>query len=162
MCPNTLRLYLAIIAVLAVYYFVYKKISRCACENFDALGTLVSPSHRTNSFSQAVFTGFYKGRRVEFQCSFFDKGDPRRFWIEPKIELAPQKLFLFDYPRPTKNTKLVGRKIFYSRSGFFKTESYYKVYSREEFVVILEELSEAAHRVETGVDFKTGKGAYEK
>jgi hypothetical protein len=135
----------------------------CASVNFDSLAALVNSSQRVTSFSQATFTGFYRGRRVELQCPFFDKGRSRTFIIEPLNAPARQKSFMLQYPRPTSNTQLKGAKVYYSPSGFFNTgDSYYKIYTREELVRILEELSEAAHKVESGADFKTGRSAYEK
>jgi hypothetical protein len=151
MCPNTLILYFVFIAVIAVHFFVYRRISQCASANFDILGTLVGSSQRTTSFFQATFTGFYKGRKIELRCPFFDKGSPRTFSIEPLQVPAPQKLFVLEYPRPTSNTQLKNNKIFFSPAGFFtKSESYYKIYGREEIIRILDELTEAAHYVESG------------
>jgi hypothetical protein len=115
------------------------------------------------SFSQATFTGFYKGRRVELQCPFFDKGRSRTFFVEPLNVQAEQKMFMLDYPRPTVNTQLKDKKVFYSPGGFLnKGDSYYKIYSREELVQILEELTEAAHNVETGISYKSKGHADEK
>jgi hypothetical protein len=163
MCPKTLQVYLALIAVIIVYYFVYRRISQCASANFDTLGTLVNSSQRVTSFSQATFTGFYKGRKVELQCPFFDKGRSRTFIIEPLNVPAQQKIFILQFPRPTRNTQLKGNKVFYSPGGFLnKGDSYYKIYSTEELVQILEELTDAAHNVETGISYRSKGHANEK
>jgi hypothetical protein len=163
MCPKTLQLYLFIIVVITIYYFAYRRIFKCVSANFDTLGTLIQSAQRVNSFYQAAFSGFYKGRRVELQCPFFDKGRSRTFLIEPLNAPAAQKLFVLEYPRPTGNTQLKGNKVFYSPGGFFnKGDSYYKIYSREELVRILEELTEAAHNVETGISYKSKGQTSEK
>ena len=156
MCPKTLQLYFAIIGVIIIYYFVYRRIFHCASVNFDTLATLVNSSQRVNSFSQATFAGIYKGRKVELQCPFFDKGRARIFSIEPLNAPPSKKMFMLQYPRPTRNTQLKGNKVFYSPEGFFnKGDSYYKIYSREELVQILEELVEGAHNVEIGITDKS-------
>jgi hypothetical protein len=156
MCPKTPELYLCcIIGVIIIYYFAYRRIFKCVSANFDTLGTLIQSSQRVNSFYQVTLSGFYKGRRVELQCPFFDKGGSRTFFVEPLNVRAEQKLFMLEYPRPTRNTQLKGNKVFYSHRAFFNTgDDYYKIYSREELVQILEELREAAHNVETGISYK--------
>jgi len=124
--------------------------------NFDTLGTLIQSSERVNSFYQANISGYYKGRRVELQCPFFEKGRSRIFFIEPLNVATAKKLFMLEYPRPTMNTQLKNNKVFFSPGVFFSTgESYYKIYSKEEFVQILDELTEAAHNVESGIIYKS-------
>jgi hypothetical protein len=151
MCPQTQFMYLAFAAVIIYSVFVYRKLFQVIAANFDTLGALLASSQRKRLFYKDTLTGFYKGRRVEFQCLFFEKGNPRTLSLEPKVIPNRQKKFMLSYPRPTRNTQWKGTKVVYSPAGFFRTsESYYTIYSKDEFVRMLDELSEAAQQVEAG------------
>jgi hypothetical protein len=152
MCPSMQRLQIlfALLAIAAA--FVYWRLFQAIAENFAALSVLLTGAERRTTFFSSCLEGLYKGRKVTLAYPHFDKGPNRIFSIEPRAIPVPQGAFLFSYPRPTPNTKWKGDKVVYSSGGFFVRagDSHFNVYGAEELRLILEELTEAAIKVESG------------
>jgi hypothetical protein len=93
--------------------------------------------------------GLYKGRKVRLNRSHSDNIN-RYFYVEMEVRFNPggQKLFMINYPRPTKNTILKGNSLIYKDK--FILFGGPTTYTKEEYSRILEELSEAAQKVEAG------------
>ncbi|MDD5437078.1 MAG: hypothetical protein PHX20_05995, partial [Candidatus Omnitrophica bacterium] len=70
------------------------------------------------------------------------------FYIEPMGNLKKQKLICLSYPRPTEDTFLRGRKLFYAEPIFRSRAD--KVYTAQEFADILGKLTRAAGIAEKG------------
>jgi len=152
MCPNTFLLYVAIFAAGIFAIYIYRRLFESIEINFITLSGLLQAPQKYSSFLRTYIEGYYKDRKVTLICPHFDEGKSRIFYIEPRRIPTPQKAFLFFYPRPTNNTQWKGRKIYYSPGGAIVRlrESYFAIYSREEYAQILEELTEAADKVESG------------
>lgn len=153
MCPSMQRFYIlfAIFGIIAAY--IYWRLFQAIAENFAMLGVLLAGAERRTTFFSSRLEGLYKGRKVTLIYPHFDKGPNRIFSIEPRAIPVPQKAFLLSYPRPTPNTKWKGDKVVYSSRGFFirASDSHFKVFGVEELRLILEELAEAAQKIEAGV-----------
>jgi hypothetical protein len=98
--------------------------------------------------------GYYKGRKVALSYST-SENNSNSFGpsIEPRI-IVKRKFFLFDNPSVTENTKLISNKIYYTEKGFYENLSSafawgnIRLYSGEEFLMMLEELTLAAEKLE--------------
>lgn len=152
MCPNRLFLYLFFLALSAVMFYIYRRLLACIRENLDTVSRLLQAPQREPSFLRAILSGYYKGRKVRIVFPYTDEGSPMVFSIEPRQIPHPQKTFLLSHPRPTSNTQWRGTKVYFSRAGisFRKAQSYYKIYREDELKEIIDELSEAAEKVESG------------
>jgi hypothetical protein len=105
--------------------------------------------------------GYYKGRKITMSYSMTQNNNNNFLGpsIEPKYILKKQKLFCLSYPKPTRNTVLMNNKIYFnnSRNSVRNFDWFWKnisLFSREEFVSILEELTQAAEIVEKNPDYK--------
>ncbi len=153
MCPSTQRFYIMLAVFIAIAYFVYRRMFDVIAENFETLGAMLTGAQRKTTFFSSNLEGYYKSRKVSLSYPHFDKGPHRRLSMEPRNIPIPQKAFMISYPRPTPNTQWKGDKVYYSTRGIFvrSTDSYLKVFASEELVGMLEELSEAAQKVEAGI-----------
>jgi len=154
MCTNKLFFQLLIIGAIFIGVYGYRKMFQNARANFDSLSGLLASPCSYGLFPKMTLEGYYKNRKVVL--SYFMFGNNVNFlgpYIEPRAEVE-QKFFSLNYRGVTENTKLIGRKIYYNRLGPLKRYSWslywgnIKVFSRDEFLNILEELSRAAEIVE--------------
>lgn len=132
-----------------VALFIYRRLFRSVDVNSVVLVPLLDDPQEKRTFFRSYVSGFYKGRKFVFISPHFDEGPGQNQYLEPLQVPQPQKWFMLSYPRPTENTRLVGRRVYYSPKGFFvPRKSYDRTYTKEEFLGILEELTEAAKKVE--------------
>lgn len=154
MCLNALFLQLVIIGALFIGIYGYRKMFQNARINFENLSGLLQSPCSYGLFPKMTLEGYYKGRRVVL--SYFMFGNNANFlgpYIEPRVSFR-QSIFSLHYRGITENTKLIGNKIYYNRLGplkQFKWSLYWgniRLFGRDEFSGILEELTRAAEMVE--------------
>lgn len=152
MCPGTLQVYIMAVAVAAIAVVVYVRLFAAIRENFGTFGALVNTPERKDAFTRSRIEGYYQNRKVTLTCPHFDKGARWIFSIEPRVIPVPQKRFLISYPRPTENTQWRGEAVYYSRPGIFygRDDRVDRIYTDAEMRAILDELSAAAHCIESG------------
>jgi hypothetical protein len=155
MCPNLFFLQLAILAVLLVIIHGYRRMGQMARENFDTLSRILEAPVEHSRFFQPSLEGYYKGRKVILSYVFIEGNNFLNPHIEPKAILRQQRPFCLTYPKITEHTYLKGKRISYNSRRFSLTigPGYawgdIRVFSEEEFRNILEELTQAAHIVES-------------
>jgi len=158
MCPNNFLMLLAVFAALLLLVYSYGRQVRTAHANLETVkGLLETPEVEYKFFGiNFDLRGRYQGRRVVYVYRMSDERSSADYDIsmEPRVALPEQKWFLVDYPRPTQNTRLIREKIRYSKRSFFRGGLFnlgnLLLFSPEEVREVLQELSEAARRVETG------------
>ncbi|OQA51044.1 MAG: hypothetical protein BWY44_01308 [Candidatus Omnitrophica bacterium ADurb.Bin292] len=148
---------LAFFAVLVLLVHSYGGQIRTVHANLETVKSFLKVPEVEYKFFGIHFDlrGRYRGRKIVYTYRMSERRATAYYNIsvEPKILLPEQKGFILDYPRPTQNTQLVRGKIRYSRrslfgEGFFDTKLC--LFSPGEVSEVLEELSEAARRVESG------------
>jgi hypothetical protein len=156
MCPGTFFLQLAILGIILVSIYGYRRMGEMVGLNFDTLSRILEAPVVNSRFLQPSLEGYYKGRKVILSYLFLA---PYNNFVNPHIEpraiLRKQNFFCLDYPSITEHTTLKGKRIGYNCRRPFGTieKSNFswgniRVYSEEEFRAILEELTQAAEIVE--------------
>lgn len=156
-CPNLFLPQLLIIAAILFSIYGYRRMHERARSNIDSLSRLLQAPSPNSGFFRPSIEGYYKGRKVVLAYSLSSKSynflNP---FMEPRIPLKKQKLFLIDYPKITEHTQLRGGRIYYNcRLPIGKIEASnwswggIRIFSEGEFRDILEELTQAAQIVES-------------
>ncbi len=149
MCPNTVLLILLLGAVLLMILFKGMQTYNNARGNFEVLSKLLLSSQISWILIYMRLEGSYNGRKVVLSYWLLSGHGsyPVKFYIEPQGNLKRQKLICISYPRPTEDTFLRGRKLYYADLDFLKRADK-ETYTEEEFLSILARLTQAAEIVE--------------
>ncbi|MFA5119452.1 MAG: hypothetical protein WC695_11505 [Candidatus Omnitrophota bacterium] len=163
MCPvSAFYLFVIVIVVLFVAQ-CYKKLYERANMSIEAFSEVLEGASRNDTFLAKSLTGFFKGRKIMVSYSTGDNdNNSSNPCVELRCPVPKEKLFVLSYPRPTQNTFLMGNKVYYNRAiSFLKKGDWLwnniGVYSKQECLEILEELSRAAEIVEKNAGRVPGK-----
>jgi len=146
---------ISFVLVIIFNIYIYRLYSKFFDNQTKKLSPLLESPRRADRkifILSLYFEGYYKGRKITYTPVSFgnDVEDPMPFYIEPKTILISPIFFRVCNPKPTKNTKLKNKKIYYIQNRFAS-----KKYTEEDFKKILEELSLAAETVELGLPYFT-------
>ncbi len=149
MCPKTVFFQFLLGALLLIVLFQSMRTYKNARANFEVFSKLLLSSQISWVFVCIRLEGFYKGRKTVLNYWLLSgKGtDPVEFYIEPRGNLKRQKLICISYPRPTENTFLRGRRLYYADRNFLRRANK-EIYTEQEFLGILARLTQAAEIVE--------------
>ncbi len=163
MCPvSAFYLFLTVIVALFVIYS-YKKLYERANMSIEAFSEVLEGASQNDSFLSKSLTGFFKGRKITVTYFMGDNdNNSSNTCVELRCPVPKEKLFVLSFPRPTENTFLKGNKVYYNRaiSSLKKGDWLWNnigVYSKQECLEILEELSRAAEIVEKNAGRVPGK-----
>lgn len=93
------------LGIIARFFILYPRLAKIA--------KLFNTEVNYISFYHWEVVGEYKGRIVSIEYGKTRSLDSDGFYIEPKSNIPAQKLFVINYPRPTKHTKLLYGRIYY-------------------------------------------------
>jgi len=148
MCPTTGFLQLLIVAMLLFAAFQIMRTYKTAKINFQTLSGLLAVPQIKRGFASIRLEGSYRGRKTVLNYWLLG-GDgvyQVEFYIEPISDLRKQGFFLLTYPKPTNNTFLRGKRLFYADNIFRSRND--ALYAVQDFTDILGILSEAMDKIE--------------
>lgn len=139
-------LFFLFVFVLGLMVYLSRKSSGKLDNNLNLAAKILNSKVKQASFiSQKVVEGDYKGRKIIFQ-TVATRSRTMEVKIIPRSAPRKQKkfvdfLFVVFLSKPTKNTYLEGKEIYYQES--------IKAHTEQEIIDIFEELSRAAEVVES-------------
>lgn len=151
--PSFVLISFILVVILNIY--IYRLSSKFFENQIKKLSPLLESPRRADKKFFVLpfyFEGYYNGRKITYTTGSFgsEVEDPMSFCIEPNTILIPQTFFRISSQKPTKNTKLKNKKIYFIENRFASRK-----YTEEDFKKILEELSLAAETVELGLPYFT-------